>query len=1051
MVTSKNPFSKEITTFLFLLCFLTVNVSAAYYGSVNAQLDGNISAAYFFGKSNGTICSSSQWMGGDGSCHSDADTVYNDTPIYQNISNIEGRTIFLENNASDLSGRVTNVESSKYSTTGGTINGNVLINGNLDVIGSYVNLTVNQQIVNGSIIPDLNSVFFIGSADRMFLGQYIKDLNASAIAYGIVPNTAIDSTYWVSHANLSSRGYLTSESDPQVDTTTNGNFCKGTGSTVSCTDSNNYLTAEVDGSTTNEIQNIITGGGLQRDGSNNFGLIECSAGQILKNQSGGWSCAADAGTTYTARTGGGINLDGSNSFALTECSDGQLLKNQSGGWACAADIGGTTYSAGMGLSLDSTTFNIDPSIVVNTSVQNLRHTVMSEPTGFPNRVDSVWGFTNSTRNLTISPASGSYLIFFDGIEHNISTEKSIIINDTEGPHIIYFDTDDTLKEYTAATEANLLSAIRDKVILAYIQWDNVSKVASYVGEERHGTIMDGLTQYYLHYTRGLQYVSGLGLGDFVIGDGSLDSHAQYSIASGSVSDEDLGLSIDAISSTTGLPILYRNGTGGDWRIQNQAGFGVYQNPSGTTNRLMYNQLTGGSWQLTEIGEANYVLYHVFASTGKYKQMYAVMGIAEYATLATARTGAQTEMSALQIASLPSPELRPIATVIYQTDKDYGNSINARVVEDTDGSDYVDWRSNDLPRGTTATDHGSLGGLSDDDHTQYLTEARGNTTIDARATGDIVCTGGASCSGTNKVVGADVTISVAAQQNIQGENITGGTINWARLPSGILNVTYAASQYLNYSTCSAGQEYVWDSGCVTNTAGTVTSITCGNGLSGGTITSTGTCAVNKITAANISTECSAGQVLKNISGGWDCANDANTTYTARGVLLNLEGTEFSVKEGTLTPNKGCSYVFGTGLVCTYDFLTTEVDGSTTNEIQNVITNHGLIRDGSNNFGLLACGNNQIVKNVSGSGYACAADADTTYTAGNGMVLAGTAFSVGSVSDGNLSANIPRLDAVDTFTNNVTFTKNVTVSILRLGTYCIRAYNATHFVEEGTCGV
>jgi hypothetical protein len=166
--------------------------------------------------------------------------------------------------------------------------------------------------------------------------------------------------------------------------------------------------------------------------------------------------------------------------------------------------------------------------------------------------------------------------------------------------------------------------------------------------------------------------------------------------------------------------LYRLGANGYWRTVTQSGFSVYKNPSGTTNRLMYNQLTGGSWQLTEVGEGNYVLCHVFVTTGKVKQVYAIMGQNEYTNTVNARNGVQTEISSLLLGSLPAPEIRPIASVIFQTDKDYANTINARVIEAVSGGDdYVDWRTNDLPRGTTPADHGSLTGLSDDDHTQYL--------------------------------------------------------------------------------------------------------------------------------------------------------------------------------------------------------------------------------------------------------------------------------------------------------------------------------------------
>ena len=345
------------------------------------------------------------------------------------------------------------------------------------------------------------------------------------------------------------------------------------------------------------------------------------------------------------------------------------------------------------------------------------HTAMQDPTGFENRTDSAWTFTDGTRKLEVTTVSG-YNIWFDGVKHRITTTKDIEITDAEGIHLVYFDTDDTLKEYVNPTTANLLTAIRDKCLVGIVYWDATNNVGVYVGEERHGCVMDGITHYYLHFTRGLQLVSGLGLGDFVIGNGSLDSHAQFSVATGLVADEDIGLTISAIGSTTGLPILYLTGASSYWRTVTQAGFSCYQNPAGVTNRLMYNQYTLGAWQLTEVSEGNYVLYHVFATTGKVKQMYSIMGQAEYTTLPNARAGAQTEISSLVLGNLPSPEIRPVATVIFQTDKDYANTINARVVEAETGVSYIDWRTSELPRGVAPSDHGNLTGLQDDDHLIY---------------------------------------------------------------------------------------------------------------------------------------------------------------------------------------------------------------------------------------------------------------------------------------------------------------------------------------------
>ena len=46
----------------------------------------------------------------------------------------------------------------------------------------------------------------------------------------------------------------------------------------------NQINNTGDLSPTNEIQNVMLTGGLQRDASNNFGLINCPTGEVVKNK-----------------------------------------------------------------------------------------------------------------------------------------------------------------------------------------------------------------------------------------------------------------------------------------------------------------------------------------------------------------------------------------------------------------------------------------------------------------------------------------------------------------------------------------------------------------------------------------------------------------------------------------------------------------------------------------------------------------------------------------------------------------------------------------------
>jgi len=110
-----------------------------------------------------------------------------------------------------------------------------------------------------------------------------------------------------------------------------------------------------------------------------------------------------------------------------------------------------------------------------------------------------------------------------------------------------------------------------------------------------------------------------------------------------------------------------------------------------------------------------------------------MGQAEYNTVRAARDGATTEISSLITAGLIVPEIKFLGTVIYQTSNTYSNTVQSRIRSTDAGDDYVDLRDLGVVRGGTSgtiTDHGSLAGLDDDDHLQYLNlQTRKNLNVD----------------------------------------------------------------------------------------------------------------------------------------------------------------------------------------------------------------------------------------------------------------------------------------------------------------------------------
>ncbi len=148
------------------------------------------------------------------------------------------------------------------------------------------------------------------------------------------------------------------------------------------------------------------------------------------------------------------------------------------------------------------------------------------------------------------------------------------------------------------------------------------------------------------------------------------------------------------------------------------------------------------------------------------------------------------------------------------------------------------------------------------------------------------------------------------------------------------------------TCNNGEIAKWNGNswaCAADSGGS--SYTAGNGLTlsgaefsidsptcanGEVLTWDGTsfsCVSDADTLAGLS--CASGQIAKWNGSGWVCATDedTDTTYTASGTLLQLSGTTFSVREGTLTNNMLCTYSTTDGLVCNTDASNVGTDNQT----------------------------------------------------------------------------------------------------------------------------
>jgi len=342
-----------------------------------------------------------------------------------------------------------------------------------------------------------------------------------------------------------------------------------------------------------------------------------------------------------------------------------------------------------------------------------QNNVTNEPTGFPNRTDSTISFNDLTREFTIAPVSGSFDFYLKGQKFTKTTAQIITLPNLPGDHYIYFDATGSL----ASTQTFSSDIIALYAFVSIVYWNTDTNKHTYFGEERHGLTMDGVTHGYLHTVFGARYLSGLALQNFTIGSGGSNADAQFTSDQGSIRDEDI---LHVIPAQAQIPILYRQGQ--LWRKKPADAYPVIYSGSagytGANGRLPYNQYTGGAWQLTQIGNSEYVLVHFFGTNDKDNPVVGIQGINVYNSAASARIGANVEISSLS--GMPFAEFVPIGSVIFESANSFGNAIKARVFPTDTGANYVDFRGTQLytPAGT-ATTHGLLSGLNNDDHIQYL--------------------------------------------------------------------------------------------------------------------------------------------------------------------------------------------------------------------------------------------------------------------------------------------------------------------------------------------
>lgn len=316
-----------------------------------------------------------------------------------------------------------------------------------------------------------------------------------------------------------------------------------------------------------------------------------------------------------------------------------------------------------------------------------------------NNTDNTLSFSNSTRTFSISPTGDDFYFYQEGVKY-ISTGDNIVISNTEGTHLIYYDEGELL-EIVNPTESEIEDIIKNKVTVSWLYWDATNSQEIYFANERHTYHLDTWVHYYLHKALGTQYISGLGVSTVnTLGDGSLDSHAQFAINNGTISDEDIETDVPFFSQTSTIYYYYKSGT--LWKRSSNPTFSF---PVGATPLPQYNTISGGSGLLSEVTSGSFVLNYVFAlnSNADAYKLFAVTGQSQYGTLSEAQTAAKSGKGLIQMPPFLQ-EAKLLYVFIIEGKTSFTNSVNARLrkaISPVTGLevDYVDFRlSNSSPSG-----------------------------------------------------------------------------------------------------------------------------------------------------------------------------------------------------------------------------------------------------------------------------------------------------------------------------------------------------------------
>lgn len=339
----------------------------------------------------------------------------------------------------------------------------------------------------------------------------------------------------------------------------------------------------------------------------------------------------------------------------------------------------------------------------------------TEPIGHKNKEDSSISFNASTRTFTISPVSSSFEVWCAGRKFVYTSSQSVTIPNTTGLYYIYFDSEGVLQYKTT------FFTWESDAPTAYIYWNATTGTAPFIADERHGVTLDWQTHEYLHRTRGAVIANGFTASNYTLGgDGSSNTHAQIDISNGTFFDEDLEVQIthsetpvqntwqQHLQGPARIPVFYMMGNA-EWRMDSPTDY-----PFKSNTLIQYNYQTNGVWALGDVESRKYAVSWVLATNNINYPIICILGQSPSDNINAAEA---LNFSDLVLTGFPVIEFRPLYKLIFRTDLAYTNTPKASLISIWDLRQI---ENVSLAASTySPTNHGTLSGLGNDDHAQYV--------------------------------------------------------------------------------------------------------------------------------------------------------------------------------------------------------------------------------------------------------------------------------------------------------------------------------------------